>query len=51
MAIMMHSKMGWIAKHMKSGCCRMKVVSLCVQSLVYCKAIEEIVMLISKENP
>ncbi len=33
--IMMCNKMGWIVKHMRSDCHRVKVVLPCVQSLVY----------------
>ncbi len=43
--------MGWITKHMKSGCHRMKVVSMCVQSFVCWKAVEGTVALISRINP
>ncbi len=49
--IMMCSKMGWIAKHVRSYCHRVKVVLLCVELLVYWKAIEGMAMLISRENP
>ncbi len=49
--IMMRSKMGWIAKHIRSDCHRVKVVLLCVELLVYWKAIEGTAMLISRENP
>ena len=38
-AIMMHNEMGWITKHVRSSCHSMKVVSTCVQSLVYWKSI------------
>ncbi len=31
---MMRGKMGWISKHVRSSRHRMKVVSVCVQSLV-----------------
>ncbi len=51
MVIMMCNKMGWITKCMKSGCCRMKVVLLCVQSLVYWKSVEGMVALNSRINP
>ncbi len=27
---MMRGKMGWITKHIRSGCRRMKVVSMCM---------------------
>ncbi len=48
MAIMMHGKMGWITKCVRSGCRRMKVVSVGVQSLVCWKAIEGMATLISR---
>ncbi len=32
---MMRSKMGWITKHVKSSCYRVKVVLPCVELLVY----------------
>ena len=50
-AIRMRGKMGWITKCIRSGCHRMKVVSMCVQSLVCWKAVEGTVALISRENP
>ncbi len=50
MAIMMHSKMGWITKHIRSDCHRVKVVLPCVDLLVYWKAVEGTATLISREN-
>ena len=38
-AIVMCNEMGWITKRVRSGCCSMKVVWACVQSLVYWKSI------------
>ncbi len=49
--IMMCNKMGWIAKHVRNGCHRVKVVLPCVQSLIYWKAIEGMATLISRINP
>ncbi len=51
MAIRMRGKMGWITKHVRSGCRRIKVVSVRVQSLVCWKAVEGTVALISRGNP
>ena len=50
MAIMMRSKMGWITKHIRSDCRRVKVVLPCVELLVYWKAVEGTATLISREN-
>ncbi len=47
-AIMMHGKMEWITKHIRSGCHRMKVVSVGVQSLVCWKAVEGTATLFSR---
>ena len=47
-AIMMHSQIGWITKHVRSGCHRMKVVSVGVQSWVCWKAVEGMATLISR---
>ncbi len=50
MAIMMHSKMGWITKRVRSDCHRVKVVLPGVKLLIYWKTIEGMTMLISREN-
>ncbi len=50
-AIRMRGKMGWITKRVRGGCHRIKVVSVCVQSLVCWKAVEGTVALISRQNP
>ncbi len=47
----MRNDMGWVSKHMRSSCRRVKVVWLCVELLVYWKAIEETAMLNSRINP
>ncbi len=49
-AMMMRNEMGWIAKHVRSDCHRVKVVLPCVELLVYWKAVEGMAMLISREN-
>ncbi len=43
--------MGWITKHVRSDCHRVKVVLPCVELLVYWKAVEGTATLISRENP
>ncbi len=48
MAIMMRGKMEWITKRIRSGCCRMKVLSVGVQSLVCWKAVEGTATLLSR---
>ncbi len=49
--IMMCNEMGWISKHMRSSCHRVKVVLPCVELLVYWKAIEGMATLNSRINP